>query len=74
MNKTLYNQTIELQPDRLNCHLAKMNARQLHSFTARLVNVPTDVTSVVLRVFRPALGGFYDILPIEKVNMVFEND
>lgn len=61
MNKTLYNQTIELQPDRLNCHLAKMNARQLHSFTARLVNVPTDVTSVVLRVFRPALGGFYDI-------------
>lgn len=61
MNKTLHNLTIELSPDRLNRRLEKMNARQLHSFTARLVQVPTDVTSVVLRVFRPVLGGFYDI-------------
>lgn len=61
MNNTLYNQVIELSPDRLDRHLARMHARQLHSFTARLVHVPTDVTSVILRVFRPAPGGFYDI-------------
>lgn len=61
MNKTLHNLTIELHPDRLDKLLWKMNARQLHSFTARLVGIPTDVTSVVLRIFRPNVGGFFDI-------------
>lgn len=60
MNHTLHNLTIELTPERLNRRLATMHARQLHSFTARLVRIPTDVTSVVLRIFRP-VGGFYDI-------------
>lgn len=61
MQKMLYNQTIEIRPDRLDVQLAKLHARQLHSFTARLVGLPTDVTGVFIRLFSAQGGGFFDV-------------
>jgi len=61
MNRTQSNVTVYLNPERLDRQLATVNARQLHSVVARLVGVPTDVTSVVLRVFTPGLGSFFDV-------------
>lgn len=65
MNRNQVNQVIQLSPERLDRTLATIHARQLHSFVALVVNIPTDVTSVVLRLFKTDRVSHYDI-PVNR--------
>lgn len=58
------NAIVNLAPTRLNRPLETWRPRQLHSFVAEFRNIPDDVTSVVVRVFKPT-GGYYDI-PVSR--------
>jgi len=48
----LTNLTIRLNPRKLNSQLPTIEARALHSFVVAVVNIPDDVTGVVLSVFK----------------------
>lgn len=55
------NANLILAPTRLNRPLPTLYAKQLRSFVVALSNIPDDVTSVVIRVFKLNRAAFFDV-------------
>jgi len=54
------NAIVRVNVSRLNWPLQPFHARQFQSFRVKVVNVPGDVSSLRLRVFKPS-GGFFEL-------------
>ena len=61
----LYNAIIKLDTERLNFPRPTLHARQLHSFTAIIRDIPDDVTDVILRIYKIDRQAHFDI-PVSR--------
>lgn len=59
------NLRIRLDPERMNFPLPTMHARLLHSFVAEVENIPDDVTTLILSVFRTDGVSRFDV-PVSR--------